>query len=139
MVREGERWVKKSRDLYNPALDEPAIDESTPLGQNEKAAFGVLQAMGAAQIDHWDKSSPPTYASAFVQLLASFSSTFFIGVCLRSLVVGLRLWTQDQSSRLAGDAARRKPKTPFRFLAGLPKRQVGRRFTGEPNQPPPFT
>ena len=69
MVREGGRWVKGSKDWYNPALDQPAIDESTPPGKNEQAAFDALKAIGAAQIDHWNRSSPPTYASSLARLL----------------------------------------------------------------------
>ncbi len=68
MAKEGGQWVKRSMSDH-AAQDVPGIEDSTPLGQNERAALDVLQEIGAAQIDHWNRSKPPSYADSLAKML----------------------------------------------------------------------
>jgi HEAT repeat protein len=67
MIPEGGRWVYASYSDYGAS--EPFIDESTPIGRNEAAAIRMLKAIAAAQIDHWNWSSPPSYADSLERLV----------------------------------------------------------------------
>jgi hypothetical protein len=67
LVREDGQWVQYSASDY-PGYSEPGIDDFTPIGLNEAAALGFLKAVAAAQIHHWLKASPPTYADSLAKL-----------------------------------------------------------------------
>jgi hypothetical protein len=69
MKRSGGRWIVGSTTYYD-ATDQPAINEFKPAGQDERAALDALQAIAAAQLEHWNRSTPKSYADSFGALMA---------------------------------------------------------------------
>lgn len=69
MKRSGGRWIVGST-AYRDARDQPAINEFKPAGQDERAALDALQAIAAAQLEHWNRSTPKGYADSLGALMA---------------------------------------------------------------------
>jgi hypothetical protein len=72
MTKAAGQWVRTAVVVdYVSAKDEPNINDFAPLGQKERAALDVLKAIAASQIDHWNRSTPSSYADSLAELRAT--------------------------------------------------------------------
>jgi hypothetical protein len=68
MTKTAGRWVRTAVVVHYASVKDEPNNDALPPWLKERAALEVLTAIAASQIDHWNRSTPASYAESLAEL-----------------------------------------------------------------------